>query len=111
MPKAKSRISGHYQLTDHPDKDNHPKLNGPILVECKCLKHVVTSAAEAETAGVFCNAQIALPIRYILECLNHPQPLTLLKTDNFAACGFVKNNMHQKRSKSWDMRYHWLRDK
>ena len=24
--------------------------------------------------------------------------------------GFVHNNIHQKKSKSWDMRYHWLRD-
>ena len=53
MPNAKSCMSGHFQLTDHPDKGLNPKLNGPILVECKGLKHGVASAAEAETAGVF----------------------------------------------------------
>ena len=111
MPNAKSRISGYFQLINHPDEGLNPTINGPILVECKTLKHVVSSAAEAETAGVFHNAQIAIPIRYILECLHHPQPPTPLKTDNSTTYGFVTNNIHQKRSKSWDMRYHWLRDK
>ena len=30
-------------------------LNGPIHIECKILKYVVASAAEAETAGLFHN--------------------------------------------------------
>ena len=110
-PKARSRISGYFYLSDHPSKTPHPKLNGAILVECKTLRHVVASAAEAEIAGVFHNAQTSLPIRHILQVLNHPQPPTPLKTDNSTANGFVHNNIHQKRSKSWDMRYYWLRDK
>ena len=111
MPKAKSRIAGYFQLNDDPNRVPHPTINGAILVECKTLKHVVSSAAEAETAGVFYNAQKAIPIRYILEQLGHQQPPTPLKTDNSTALGFVRNNIHQKRSKSWDMRYHWLRDR
>jgi len=111
MPNAKSRIAGYFQLNDHPDRVPHPTINGAILVECKTLKHVVSSAAEAETAGIFHNAQIAVPIRYILDKLGHRQPPTPIKTDNSTASGFVHNNIHQKRSKSWDMRYHWLRDR
>ena len=110
-PKARSRIAGYYYLSDHPSKTTHPTLNGAILVECKTLRHVVSSAAEAEIAGVFHNAQTSIPIRHFLECLNHPQPPTPLKTDNSTANGFVHNNIHQKRSKSWDMRYYWLRDR
>ena len=34
-PKARSRISGYFYLSDHPSKTPHPKLNGAILVECK----------------------------------------------------------------------------
>ena len=34
-----------------------------------------------------------------------------LKTENSTATGFVYDNIHQKRSKSWDMRYYWLRDR
>ena len=111
MPNAKSRIAGYFQLNHHPKRIPHPDVNGAILVECKALKHVVSSAAEAETAGVFHNAQIAIPIRYMLEQLGHPQPPTPIKTDNSTATGFVYNNIHQKKSKSWDMRYHWLRDR
>ena len=86
-------------------------MNGAVLVECKTLRHVVASAAEAEIAGIFHNAQISLPIRHLLECLHHPQPPTPIKTDNTTANGFIHDNIQQKRSKSWDMRYYWLRDK
>ena len=110
-PKAKSRIAGYYHLSDHPNATKHPKRNGAILVECKTLRHVVSSSAEAEVAGIFHNATTAVPIRHILESLNHPQPPTPLKTDNSTATGFVYDNIHQKRSKAWDMRYHWLRDR
>ena len=110
-PKARSRVAGYFHLSDHPNVTKHPKLNGAILVECKTLRHVVSSSAEAEVAGIFHNAGMAVPIRYMLESLNHPQPATPLKTDNSTATGFVYDNIHQKRSKSWDMRYHWLRDR
>ena len=43
-PKAKSRIAVYfYCSTDNPT----PPLNGPLHVECKVLRHVVTSAAKA----------------------------------------------------------------
>ena len=77
----------------------------------KTLRHVVASSAEAETAGIFLNAQTAIPMCYALECLGHPQPATSLKTDNSTANGFIHNNINAKRSKAWDMRYHWLREK
>ena len=41
----------------------------------------------------------------------HQQSPTPIKSDNSTTTGFVNNNMHQKRSKSWDMKYYWLRDK
>ena len=71
----------------------------------------MASAAEAEVAGIFHNAQTTILIRRILRALNHPQPPTPIKTDNSTANGFIHNNIHQKRSKSWDMRYYWLREK
>ena len=43
--------------------------------------------------------------------LDHPQPATPVKTDNSTAHNFVHNNMKQKKSKSWDMRFNWSRDK
>ena len=110
-PKARSRVAGYFHLSDNPSQGSTPMLNGAIHVECKTLRHVVSSAAEAETAGVYHNATVALPIRVVLQALNHPQPPTPIKTDNSTANGFIHDNIHQKRSKSWDMRYYWLRDR
>ena len=110
-PKARSRVAGYFHLADHPSKTKQPTLNAAIHVECKTLRHVVSSAAEAEIGGVYHNAQAAIPIRIILQALNHIQPPTPIKTDNSTANGFIHDNIHQKRSKSWDMRYYWLRDR
>ena len=105
-PKARSRIAGFYHLTNHPSQCQQPQRNGAIMVECKTLRQVVSSAAEAETAGVYYNAQSTLPIRHLLHALEHPQPPTPIKTDNTTALGFIHDNIHQKRSKSWDMRFY-----
>ena len=56
-------------------------------------------------------AQTAIPIRVALEALGHPQSATPIKTDNSTATGFIHDNINMKRTKSWDMRYHWLRDR
>ena len=39
-----------------------PKPNGVILIECQTLRYVVPSAAEAETARIFHNAQMGILI-------------------------------------------------
>lgn len=107
LPKARSRVAGYFHLANIPPS----KLtNAPILIECKGLRHVVCSSSEAETSAVFHNAQTAIPIRRILISLGHPQPATPLKTDNSSAVGFVHNNIDIKRSKTWDMRLHRLKD-
>ena len=110
-PKAQSRVAGYYHLSDHPDKTTTPTLNGAINVECKTLQHVDASAAEAETVGIFHNAQITIPIWILLQTLGYIQPPTPVKTDNSTFNGFIHNNIHMKRSKSWDMRCYWLRDR
>ena len=73
---------------------------------------MVTSAAEAETYGVFHNTKQTLPLRHILEELGHKQnkPTSII-TDNSTSAGYVNKNMQMKRSKTWDMHLHWLRDK
>ena len=67
-------------------------MNAPILVKYKTLRHVVASAAEAETGGLFHNARTAIPIRQALETLDHAQPPTSIKTDNSTANDFVNKN-------------------
>ena len=110
LPRARSRLAGHFFLGPDPTKTPVTTSNGPLLTECKTICHVVSSAAEAETAALFHNAQAARPIRYILTELGHPQPPTPLKTDNATANAFIHQTMRHKRSKSWDMRYWWLKE-
>ena len=59
-PKAKSRVAGYCYLST---KSGQPTLNAPIHVECALIKHAVSSAAEAETGGIFHNAKSAIHIK------------------------------------------------
>ena len=61
-------------------------------------------------AGIFYNEQTVLQLRRILHALGHHQPPTPIKTDNKTTKNFVHNNMHLRKSKTWDMQYYWLRD-
>jgi hypothetical protein len=88
-----------------------PKPNGAILTVCKTIQGVMTSAAEAKTAGVYGNAQESIACCISLHALGHPQPATPLKTDNSTSNSFVHANIKQRRSKTWDMQWNWLRDK
>ena len=108
--KARRRIAGYFHLSDHPNITKYPKLNGAKLVECKTPRHMVYSSSESKVSGIYHNSGIAIPIRQTIQDLNHPQPPTPLKTDNSTATGFVYDNIQQKLSKAWDMRYYWLRD-
>ena len=56
---------------------------------------MVTSATEAETHGVFHNAKLA-HIRNLLEGMGHPQPPTVIKTDNSTAVGYAHCTIQQK---------------
>ncbi len=114
LPNARSRYAGHYFLSNAPPPPPttpSPRPNGAILTVCKTIRNVMTSAAEAETAGVFGNGQEIIACRISLHALNHPQPATPLKTDNSTSNSFVHANIKQRRSKTWDMRWNWLRDK
>ena len=105
-------IAGYFRLSNALTTPSTPHDNGAILIECKTIRNVVTSAAEAETHGVFHNAKQAIPIRHILNAIGHPQIApTPIKTDNSTSAGYVNNNMQLKKSKTWDMYLHWLRDK
>ena len=69
------------------------------------------SAAEAEVAALYLNAQEAIPLRYCLEELGHVQPATTIRTDNQTAKGFVRGTIKQKQSRTFDRQYWWLKDR
>jgi hypothetical protein len=77
-------------------------MNGPVNILCKILKNVLSSAAEAELAGLFLNGKEAVPERITLEELGHY---------NSTAMGIANDSVKLKRSKSMDMRFYWIRDR
>eukprot|EP00980_Cylindrotheca_fusiformis_P029377 scaffold23458_cov114-Cylindrotheca_fusiformis.AAC.1 len=108
--KARSRVAGFHYLSDkmpNPTDPNAkpPPMNGAINVTCKVMKAVLSSAAEAELAGLFVNGKDSVPERITLEELGHPQGPTPIVTDNATAAGIANDSIKQKRSKSMDMRF------
>jgi hypothetical protein len=55
-------------------KTDKKLTNGAILIISKVLKHVMSSAAKAETGAVFMNAKEGAVLRTTLEELGHKQP-------------------------------------
>jgi hypothetical protein len=113
VSKARSRAAGFHYLSDKVDdpSKHQPPMNGPITILCKILKNVLSSAAEAELAGLFLNGKQAVPERITLKELGHPQPPTPMITDNSTAMGIANDSVKQKRSKAMDMRFYWIRDR
>ena len=105
-PDSKSRAAGHHYLTKLNDELFN---NGAILTLTKIIKHVMSSASEAETAALFYNCKAAAPLRVALEEMGHPQNKTLVTTDNNTAHGLINKTMVPKAAKSYDMRLNWLK--
>ena len=82
LSKARSRIAGYFRLLDPPLQELNHSHNGAILIECRKVRSVVTSAVEAETHGVFYNIQTALHLRHILIEMGHPQEPIPIQIDN-----------------------------
>ena len=106
-PEARSRAGGYLYLGS---RDNN-LFNAPILVLAKVITGVMDSAAEAEVAAIHMNAKEAIPIRQCLEEMGHHQPATRIRTDNATAKGFVNGTIKQKRSRTFDRRFWWLKDR
>jgi hypothetical protein len=86
-------------------------VNGSISAFSKIIDVVVASVGEGEYAGVFINTQAGEYLRTILEALGHRQPPTIIYCDNECAVGLANDTVKMKRSKSIDMRFHWIRDR
>ena len=69
----------------------------------------MSSAAEAEIGALFYTAQDGVILRNTLIEMGWPQPKTPVQTDNSTAAGVVNKTIQPKRTKSMDMRFHWLR--
>ena len=107
-PKARSRAGGHFFLSTN---SIIPPNNGAILNIAHIIKHVMSSATEAELAALYIMAREAVYIRIILEELGHKQPPTPIQTDNAMADAVVNGKLQPKQTKATDMRFHWLRNR
>ena len=107
-PQARSRAGGHFFMSNNAEI---PPNNGAILNNATIIKHVMSSATEAEMAALYIMAREAVYIRIILQEMGHPQPATPIQTDNAMAEAVVNAKIQPKRTKAMDMRFHWLRDR
>ena len=58
-----------------------------------------------------CNGKEAVIFRTTLEEIGHPQPPTPIKTDNSTASGIANKTLRQRKPRSMDMRFYWVRDR
>ena len=104
---AKSRAAAYYYMTRKGQRNFH---NGAIDVLSTIIKHVMSSASEAETGALYYGCKRAIPYRTTLEEMGHPQTEpTPVTTDNNTAHGLTMGTMQSKASKSNDMRFQWLK--
>ena len=90
---------------------NGKLFNGAFYCLAKIIKSVMASAMEAKITALFINAQKLVKYCQTLQDMGYPQPPTPICTDSSSACGIINRTMKQKRSKSIDMRWNWLKDK
>ena len=87
--KARSRAGGYFFLGNKDDAF----INGPILTPTGVIKVVVSSAAEAESGGLFTNMKEATMLRTTLNEMGYPQPATPIQVDNSTACDIANVNI------------------
>ena len=67
-PKARSRAGGHFFLSSDYEV---PHNNGAVLNIAHIIKHVMTSATEAELAALYIMVREAIYIQTVLEGMGH----------------------------------------
>lgn len=110
LPKTR-QATGVFYLSNNPPLEDTPIPNGAIDLLCKTIPNVVSTAAEVKTGGTYMNRRHTAPIRETLQEMGHPQLPTRITGDNSTTKGLLTRDMQQKLSKTFDMRYFWMRDR
>jgi hypothetical protein len=108
---ARSRAGGFHRCVSSSLLDSSTNSNGAIDSISCVIPSVVSSAAEAELAATFINAQSAVSLRTTLAALGYPQGTTKIICDNTTATGIANGTVKIRRSKAMDMRWHWIQDR
>lgn len=107
-PKARSRVGGHFFLSNDVEV---PPNNEVILNVAHVIKHVMPSATEAKLSALYVMAREAVYIRIVLKEICHMQPPTPMQMDNAMAGRVINGKIQTKRTKAMDMRFHWLHNR
>jgi hypothetical protein len=111
VPKGRSRAGGHIYLGTK-SASNQPILNnGTVLTISGIIKHVMSSAAEAEVAGLFINAKEGEILQTPLTEMGYTQESRPIQTGNYTASEIANDTINQQRSRSIDTRFYWVRDR
>lgn len=108
---ARSRAGGLQFVTTNAGLGDPAAINGAIEVISTIIPSVCGSVAEAEFAALYLNGQTAEVLRTTLADLGYPQGATPIFVDNKCAVGLANDQMKQKRSKAFDLRYYWTKDR
>ena len=100
VPKIRSCAGGHFFLSSN---SPIPPANVSILNIAHIIKHVMTSATEAELATLYIMAREAIYIRIVLKEMGHQQPPTPLQTDHTMVDAVVEGKVQPKFTKVMDM--------
>ena len=92
---ARSRAGGHFFLSNDP-KQQPTMLNDTLHTISSIIRHVLSSATEAELAALFINAKEAVIIRQTLIDMGWPQLSTPIQTDNGVAVGVANRAVKQQ---------------
>ncbi len=102
---ARSRACGMLFLGDC--KDNNAS-NVPVSFLSIIIKTVVTSTTATEYSAAFIVGQAEINSINTPTELEYPQSETELFCDNLCAVSIANNLFNLKRTKTIDMRYHWI---
>ena len=78
-------------------KGNRSFHNGAIDILSAIIKHVMSSASEAETGALYYGCKRALPYKVTLEEMGHRQPPTPVHCDNLTATGIANDTVKKQR--------------
>ena len=107
-PGGRSVIGGLFYCGN---RDDTHTINGPIMAISSLLSVVAAAVSEAEYGACFHNGQTGAWLRTVLSALNYEQPTTTIQCDNACAVGLANSTVKAKKSKSIDLRFHWIRDR
>ena len=110
--QARSRAGGvHFLCKASELSEDDTLTNAPFHYFSTIIPTIVTSAAEAEYAALFLNGKDANYEMALLEYMGYPQTAITIICDNSCAAGTANRTVKPKRSKSFDIKFHWIRKK